>query len=411
MKRFAVIAMLGILLLPLITSVKLADAVVGGPYTDRISAELGSSNKSSGNGFNPDEIIISVGTTVTWTNKDTVGHTIVSGSQGDADAGELFDTGPRWNPGAKFEHTFDTVGEFSYFCTLYPWMTGKVIVAEVVIQEDGIEDVPIGVPQDDIPDEDVMDRNGRAVRDFIVEDPDGDQMSIRVSPSDQEAFDALTEMSKTGEIRWVGGEIQSVKNDFGFRFKPDTVVVSEITAEGLQAVKYKSIQEDLDYWTGLGTVYISGKVVSIRDKITVDYQESGFNVTATMTNGGVKSIEIDRDSTSLLVKLETSANKAGNLTITLPRELIDSKTDTADKKFIVKVDDDVVKYKEVKLKKTADTERKLKIPLPAGATQVEIIGTQVVPEFPLGLAVILACLVSVIVVITRLNVTNKILNV
>src|SRR5574341_8126 len=185
MKRFAVIAMLGILLLPLITSVKLADAVVGGPYTDRISAELGSSNKSSGNGFNPDEIIISVGTTVTWTNKDTVGHTIVSGSQGDADAGDLFDTGPRWNPGAEFEHTFDTVGEFSYFCTLYPWMTGKVIVAEVVIQEDGSEDAPIGVPEDDMAEEDMGNGNGTNVRNFVVEDVNGDLMSIRVGPSMQ----------------------------------------------------------------------------------------------------------------------------------------------------------------------------------------------------------------------------------
>ncbi len=401
MKRFAVIAVLGILLLPLIANVKLADAVVGGPYTDRISAELGSSNRSSGNGFNPDEIIISVGTTVTWTNKDTVGHTIVSGSQGDADAGQLFDTGPRWNPGAKFEHTFDTVGEFSYFCTLYPWMTGKVMVAEVVIQEDGVEDLPIDIPEDDIPEEDVADRDGKTVRDFIVEDPDGDQMFIRVSRGNLEAFDALTEMSMIGEEKWVGGEIQTAKNDFGFKFKPDTVVVSEITAEGLQAVKYKSIQEDIDYWTGLGTVYISGKVVSIRDKITVNYQESDYNVTATMTGGAVKGIEIQPDSTSLLVKLETGATKTGNLTITLPRELIDSRGNGDDKEFVVKVGNDDADYKE--LKKTSETERKLRIELPPGTNQVEIIGTQVVPEFPLGLAAILAGLISVIVVMTRPN--------
>ncbi len=398
--------MLGILLLPLITSLKVADAVVGGPYTDKISAELGSSSKSSGKGFSPDEIIVSVGTTVTWTNKDTVGHTVTSGSPNDPDAGKLFDSGSRWAPGEKFEHTFDAVGEFPYFCMIHPWTTGKVVVAEVVIQEDGTENTQVGVPEDDIAEEDIGNGNGTNVRNFVVEDVNGDLMSIRVSPSMQDTFDALTEMSKTGQRRMVGGEVESFDNKFSFRFKPDTLVVAD-SSEGL-ASQYKVIQEKLKEWGGL-TIYVSGKVVSVRDKITVNYQESGFNVTTTMTNGGVKSIEIEPESTNLLVKLETSTTKAGNLTITLPRELIDSRANGDDKEFMVKVGNDKADFKE--LKKTTESERKLRIELPPGANQVEIIGTQVVPEFPLGLAVVLAGLVSVIVVMTRLNVTSRISNV
>ncbi|MFY3740791.1 MAG: plastocyanin [Candidatus Nitrosomirales archaeon] len=406
MKRFTIIVMLGILFLPLITSVKVADAVVGGPYTDKISAELGSSSKSSGKGFSPDEIIVSVGTTVTWTNKDTVGHTVTSGSPNDPDAGKLFDSGSRWAPGEEFEHTFDTVGEFPYFCMIHPWTTGKVVVAEVVIQEDGMEDE---TPEDDISEEEPSEDNGSLVRSFLVEDIDGDDMYIRVSPSTPEAQDALIEMAKTGERRWVGGElVESSDKKFGFIFEPHSIVVAEITAEGLQAAKYKTLQEDFDYWKGLGTVYISGKVINIREKVTVTHQETSFNLTTSLSNGSVKSIEVNPGSTSLTLTLDTSTTTAGNLTIALPRELIDAKNKNEDAKFIVNAGNDKISYKE---RGSTAEERTLKMSIPAGTTKVEIIGTQVVPEFPLGLAVVLAGLVSVIVVITRLNVTNKILNV
>jgi hypothetical protein len=287
-------------------------------------------------------------------------------------------------------------------------MTGRVIVAEVVIQDVSdvpvdIPEVPVEIPEDDIPDEDMLNEDKPPVRNFVVEDGNRDRMSIKVSSSNQEAFDALTEMAKTGERKWIGGEIQSFKNNYGFRFKSDSVVVAETTPVESQASQYEAVQKAFDRWKELEPVYISGRVVSIQDKIEVNYQKFGFNVTTTMTNGGVENISLDPSATSILLTLDTSATKAGNLTVTLPRNLIDSTTDTKDKKFIVKVDDEEVKYKAVKLEKKADTQRKLKIPLPAGATQVEIIGTQVVPEFPLGLVLVLAALISAMVVMTRVR--------
>jgi plastocyanin len=413
-KNLGILLIAGLLFVPLATAINLADAVVGGPYTNKVSVELGASDRSSGKAFSPEEIVVSVGTTVVWTNKDTVGHTIVSGNASDPNAGTLFDTGPRWPAGAKYEHTFDTVGEFQYFCTLYPWMTGKVIVAEVVIQEDGsdvpigIPEVPVEIPEDEILEEDILDEDRTLMRNFVVEDGNGDRMNIKVSSSNQEAFDALTSMVKTGETKWIGGKIQSFKNDYGFRFEPATVIVAETVPQESDASQFKAVQKALDYWETLDAVYISGNVVSVQDRIAVNYQKFGFNVTTSMTNGGVENITVDPSATSILVTLNTGATKAGNLTITLPRNLIDSTTDTKDKKFVVKVDDEEVKYKAVKLEKGADTQRRLKIPLPAGAAQVEIIGTQVVPEFPLGLAVILAALVSVIVVMTRSKITRRI---
>lgn len=96
---------------------------------------------------------------------------------------------------------------------------------------------------------------------YLVEDLEGDTMVIAVDPAQGEALDALAEMALTGEARWVGGEVEAFENAFGFRFHPDTVVVAEFTAEGLQAGSYRAIQEDFAYWQGLGVVYIWGTVV------------------------------------------------------------------------------------------------------------------------------------------------------
>ncbi len=88
-------------------------------------------------------------------------------------------------------------------------------------------------------------------------------MEIQVDPSRQEAMDALMEMHGTGEAKWVGGEIESFENEFGFRFKPDTIVVADLTAEGAQAVFYRTIQDDFAYWQAFGVIYVEGSVVAI----------------------------------------------------------------------------------------------------------------------------------------------------
>lgn len=98
---------------------------------------------------------------------------------------------------------------------------------------------------------------------FLVDDTDGDLAEILVHPSRQEAMDALIEMHGTGEAKWVGGEVESFENEFGFRFKPDTIVVADFTAEGAQAVFYRTIQDDFAYWQAFGVVYIWGTAVAL----------------------------------------------------------------------------------------------------------------------------------------------------
>jgi plastocyanin len=68
----------------------------------------------------PSTLTVSVGTTVTWTNKDSVSHTVTSNDN-------LFESGTLAK-NATFQHTFNQKGTFQYHCSFHAFMTAKVIV-------------------------------------------------------------------------------------------------------------------------------------------------------------------------------------------------------------------------------------------------------------------------------------------
>ena len=79
--------------------------------------------------FNPMEITIQAGESVTWTNQDIVPHTATSGNPGDDDLDSIFRSAVL-SQGGTFTHTFEDAGEFVYFCEVHPGMMrdAKVIV-------------------------------------------------------------------------------------------------------------------------------------------------------------------------------------------------------------------------------------------------------------------------------------------
>ena len=72
--------------------------------------------------FDPQEISITVGDEVTWTNNDGTAHT-VSADDDSFDSGNL-------DSGATFSQTFDEAGEFAYHCNIHSSMTGTVTVSD-----------------------------------------------------------------------------------------------------------------------------------------------------------------------------------------------------------------------------------------------------------------------------------------
>jgi plastocyanin len=70
--------------------------------------------------FDPATVTIKTGESVTWTNEDSVTHTVV-GDNGEFQSGDLAD-------GATFSFTFDTAGTYTYHCSIHPSMKGTVVV-------------------------------------------------------------------------------------------------------------------------------------------------------------------------------------------------------------------------------------------------------------------------------------------
>jgi plastocyanin len=95
----------------LATSAIFAAAAAPGPTVDINIAKFA---------YGPKEITIPPGTTIIWTNRDETPHTVTSNDKSFASKG--LDTDD------KFEHTFASEGDFSYMCTVHPFMTGVVHV-------------------------------------------------------------------------------------------------------------------------------------------------------------------------------------------------------------------------------------------------------------------------------------------
>lgn len=70
--------------------------------------------------FTPQVLVVTPGTTVTWTNVDEDPHTVTAVDKSFHSV--ALDTGE------KFTFTFTKPGDYAYFCSLHPHMTGKVIV-------------------------------------------------------------------------------------------------------------------------------------------------------------------------------------------------------------------------------------------------------------------------------------------
>lgn len=70
--------------------------------------------------FSPAELTVAAGTTVTWTNADDIPHTVVSNDK-------VFRSKPL-DTDDHFSFTFTSPGDYPYFCSIHPHMTGKVIV-------------------------------------------------------------------------------------------------------------------------------------------------------------------------------------------------------------------------------------------------------------------------------------------
>jgi plastocyanin len=90
-----------------------------------LSLQLGSAHAEETNvmidnfTFEPQQLTVKVGTTVTWKNRDDIPHTIVSAGKFRSKTLDTDDS---------FTFTFTATGDYKYFCSLHPHMTGMIKV-------------------------------------------------------------------------------------------------------------------------------------------------------------------------------------------------------------------------------------------------------------------------------------------
>jgi plastocyanin len=92
-----------------------------------VSIVVGASVPTNAQFYEPNPARTAVGSMVTWVNDDTAPHTVTSGTveRNTPTPDGRFDSGIM-NPGDSFPFVFDSAGEYPYYCSIHPWMTGKV---------------------------------------------------------------------------------------------------------------------------------------------------------------------------------------------------------------------------------------------------------------------------------------------
>jgi len=152
---------------------------------------------------------------------------------------------------------------------------------------------------------------------------------------------------------------------------------------------------------------------SVLDELlaSLDEEESTpvYDIKPSMTNGYIKSMTLDSETNTLILKIQTKGIEKGFLQVVLPRELIDARfiyedLPVTDQNFQVDVDGTRRSIKEVL---TTETERIIQIPIPANSYEVKIQGEQsstsaiVIPEFQEIALMVLGSSIVLVIVIAR----------
>jgi predicted secreted protein with PEFG-CTERM motif len=165
-------------------------------------------------------------------------------------------------------------------------------------------------------------------------------------------------------------------------------------ANGTYTVK---VQYGLSSVTAQSTFSFQSSIVPISNMFQAKDPNSQqtFDINYTISGGNVKAMTIDAQSISLIVSVSSTSD--GTVTLQIPRTLVDAKTSTGqDDAFIILIDGAEVKPQS---ESANSGYRTLTIPFLQGDQDIEIIGTQIIPEFgPITALVLVIAIVSIIAI-------------
>jgi predicted secreted protein with PEFG-CTERM motif len=139
-------------------------------------------------------------------------------------------------------------------------------------------------------------------------------------------------------------------------------------------------------------------IIKTTKDFPVDAGNSGtFDVKYTIRGGTVENIEIEPENLGLLVKINALDN--GKIILELPREFIDAeKQNGNDEKFIILIDDVQTTYDQIQSESTVRT---VGINFEKGNSEIQIIGTYVIPEFGTIVMIILTIGILTSILLTK----------
>ncbi|WKT58805.1 PEFG-CTERM sorting domain-containing protein [Candidatus Nitrosotenuis chungbukensis] len=261
---------------------------------------------------------------------------------------------------------------------------------------------------------------------------------VNVAPAFAQIVDAIT--VTTDQESYNDGDLISISGQVRERLSGYPVTLQIIAANGnLVTVEQLDVSEDNTYGTEIaagGALWRSQgeytiKVLYGTDTRTAEttFEFSGSTgqipsgkyvpvegnpellVGYSITGGRIVSIAPDIPAKSLIVTIEPTSDDGGQVKLMIPREVIDARNGAdgqsgEDIDFFVLVDGSEVDFDET----TTASERTLTIPFEGDGSQIEIIGTWVIPEFGAMAAIILAVAIVAIVAVsarTRLSIMPR----
>lgn len=132
--------------------------------------------------------------------------------------------------------------------------------------------------------------------------------------------------------------------------------------------------------------------LSNSSQYALEIDEHAYSISY-VVNANVVAMDIDPESTSLLIGLDNTYDS--RFFIGLEHELINAQND----EFVILVDGQETDY-EISSDSDSST---FTFFVPTGTEEVEIIGTHVIPEFPIGAIFGFAVMISTIMIFTKVK--------
>jgi len=299
--------------------------------------------------FIPDTAYVRVGGIVTFSNTDNAAHTFTAGTGGEGNRGD-FDSGMIM-AGGDFEFFPDDDGEIPYYCMVHPWMEGLLVV--------GGEPVPQSEPNSSNSGVKLM---SISPYEFDIDD----KFTISGSVWDDEKTLLVASMKGPHGEKLIKNTVSN--SDSSYSFIP--IDARQLfNTDGTYSITVFSENQRIEDGRTI-TLYFDGDEIT-RSPNSNPPSSSDFELDFETSGMSVLKIEEDDNFISLILTVDVTSSM-GILEITFPREYFDSVFDGIDDEFIVLADGNLPNFTETQ---TNSQSRTLRIDLPLGTEEVEIIGS------------------------------------